>query len=296
MKAELSQLIALQNADTNIRRLQAEIESIPERRAEIEKEFDQRAFEIRALEERRDGARKERARVEADILEQKQRAKRADRNLMAAKKPDEYTAAIREADAARKQISTFETQILEQMEISEQAEKDLAERAPEVEKLGAEMAESFKAFDEQAQVKQQQLESARVERERLMNELPKPISAMYKRIAARIRDGVAMAEARNGACTACYMALRPQVMADVRVFDEVGNPIRNANVKLESTRSDGFFCESWGDTNDRGMIALPPIHMGSLKLKVKAKGYRPQELDVPTSELNNPVRVTLKKK
>ncbi len=91
--------------------------------------------------------------------------------------------------------------------------------------------------------------------------------------------------------------------ADVRVFDEDGNPIRNAYVKLESTRSDvestrsdGFFCESWGDTNDHGMIALPPIHMGSLKLKVKAKGYRPQELDVPTSELGDPVRVTLKKK
>ena len=49
------------------------------------------------------------------------------------------------------------------------------------------MAESFKAFDEQARVKQQQLESARVDRERLINELPKPTSAMYKRIAARIR-------------------------------------------------------------------------------------------------------------
>ena len=84
--------------------------------------------------------------------------------------------------------------------------------------------------------------------------------------------------------------------ADVRVFDEKGNPIRNAYVKLESTRSDGFFCESWGDTNDRGMIALLPIHMGSLKLKVKAKGYRPQELDVPTSDLGDPVRLTLKKK
>ena len=39
MKAELAQLIALQNADTNIKKLQAEIESIPLRRAEIEKEF-----------------------------------------------------------------------------------------------------------------------------------------------------------------------------------------------------------------------------------------------------------------
>jgi predicted nucleic acid-binding Zn-ribbon protein len=221
VKAELAQLIALQNADTNIRRLQAEIESIPERRAEIEKEFDQRAFEIRALEERRDNSRHERTRLEAETFEQKQRAERADRNLMSAKKTDEYTAAIREADAARKQISTFETQILEQMEIADQAEKELQERAPEVEKLGADMAERFKGFDEQARVQQQELDRARAERERLLNELPKPMSALYKRISSRIRDGVAMAEARNGACTACYMALRPQIMADVRRGTEV---------------------------------------------------------------------------
>jgi hypothetical protein len=84
--------------------------------------------------------------------------------------------------------------------------------------------------------------------------------------------------------------------ADVRVFDEKGNPIRNAYVKLESTRTDGFFCESWGETDASGVIALLPIHMGSLKLKVKAKGYRPQELDVPADGLGDPVHVTLRKK
>ena len=84
--------------------------------------------------------------------------------------------------------------------------------------------------------------------------------------------------------------------ADVRVFDEKGNPIRNAYVKLESTRTDGFFCESWGETDADGIIALLPIHMGSLKLKVKAKGFRPQELDVPAEGLGDPVHVTLKKK
>ena len=84
--------------------------------------------------------------------------------------------------------------------------------------------------------------------------------------------------------------------ADVRVFDERGNPIRNAYVKLESTRTDDYFCESWGETDERGVIALLPIHMGSLKLKVKAKGYRAQELEVPAANLGEPVRVTLKKK
>ena len=221
MKAELAQLIALQNADKNIRTLQAEIESIPQRRAEIEREFDQRAFEIRAMEERRDAAFHERSGLEKEIFEQKQRAERADRNLMAAKKPDEYTAAIREADAARKQISALETQVLEQMEAFDTAEKELAERAPEVEKLRGEMQASFKTFDEQAKAKQEQLDQGRAEHERLLRELPKTTSTLYNRISARIRDGIAVAEARNGACTACFMALRPQIMADVRRGTEV---------------------------------------------------------------------------
>ena len=84
--------------------------------------------------------------------------------------------------------------------------------------------------------------------------------------------------------------------ADVRVFDESGNPIRNAYVKLESTRTDGFFCESWGDTDDRGTVALPPLHMGTLKLKIKAKGFKTQELEVPAESLSEPLRVTLVKK
>ena len=84
--------------------------------------------------------------------------------------------------------------------------------------------------------------------------------------------------------------------ADVRVRDENGNPIKDAYVKLESTRTDGFFCESWNNTDARGIAALLPIHMGNLKLKIKAKGYQSQELEIPFDQLGDPVRVTLKKK
>ena len=84
--------------------------------------------------------------------------------------------------------------------------------------------------------------------------------------------------------------------ADVRIVDENGNPVKDAYVKLESTRTDGFFCESWDNTNEHGIAVLPPIHMGTLKFKVKAKGYRTQQIEVPASSLNEPVRVTLVRK
>ncbi len=221
MKAELEHLIALQNTDTSIRRLQAEIEAIPNRRAEIEKEFDQRAFEIRALETKRDDAKAERIRLETEMAETRAQAERAERNLMSSQNEHEYTAAIREADAARKHISQLETQALEKMEIIEQSENALAERAPEVEKLRAEMGERLKAFEEQTSTQAGLLAARRAEREQLAASLPKAMSMLYNRIRARIRDGIAVAEARNGSCTACFMSLRPQVMAEVRRGDDV---------------------------------------------------------------------------
>jgi predicted nucleic acid-binding Zn-ribbon protein len=221
VKAELEQLIALQNADTSIRSLQAEIEAIPHRRAEVEREFDRRAFEIRALETRRDEARSERARLETEVLEQRVRAERAERNLMSSKNEHEYTAAIREADAARKQISQLETQILEKMESFDEAAGQLKEREPEIARMRAELDERIRALEEQARAQTEELASLRSKRERLLEGLPKNTSALYKRISARIRDGIAVAEARNGACTACFMSLRPQVMAEVRRGDEI---------------------------------------------------------------------------
>jgi predicted nucleic acid-binding Zn-ribbon protein len=183
--------------------------------------YDQRAFEIRALENRRDEARHTRARLEAEISDQRTRAERADRNLMSSKRQEEYTAAIREADAARKQISALETQILEQMELLEQAEALLTERADEIASLNSDREARLKTFDDETGVRAEKLAADRKTRNELVAALPKAMSQLYTRISARIRDGVAVAQARNGACMACFMALRPQAMAQVRRGDEI---------------------------------------------------------------------------
>lgn len=221
MKAELEQLIALQNADTSIRRLQAELESIPRRRAEIENEFDQRAFEFKALGQARDAARAARAQLEKELAEQRVRAEKAERDLMSSTNSKSYEAAIREADAAKKQIADLETKVLEQMEAGEAAEKSLAERESEFSSLLSEREARLHAFEEEARARAEEVEARRRERERLFASLPPGIKSQYQRIAARIRDGVAMAEARNGSCSACFIALRPQVMSEVRRGEQI---------------------------------------------------------------------------
>ena len=83
---------------------------------------------------------------------------------------------------------------------------------------------------------------------------------------------------------------------DLRVMDEAGNPVSGAYAELTSiwTRgTDREKCVSYGYTDDRGVIALPPIHMGTLNLEVKAKGYRTNKMPVALNSLGDPVRVTL---
>jgi hypothetical protein len=80
---------------------------------------------------------------------------------------------------------------------------------------------------------------------------------------------------------------------DLRVFDSQGQPVRGAQAKLTSKRSGGFLCETWNSTNADGVAVLPPLHVGSLKLVVKAAGYRTQTIELSPSALAQPVHVTL---
>lgn len=83
---------------------------------------------------------------------------------------------------------------------------------------------------------------------------------------------------------------------DLRIVDEDGNAVKGAYAHLESERTDGYFCESWNSSDERGVAVLPPLHMGKLTLKVKAKGYATQKIEVPLDSLSEPVRITLHKK
>jgi hypothetical protein len=83
---------------------------------------------------------------------------------------------------------------------------------------------------------------------------------------------------------------------DLRVVDQDGNPIEGVRADLQSKRAGGFLCESWNWTDARGVSVLPPLHMGKLTLKLSAKGYETQKIEIDAASLDQPVRIVLQKK
>ena len=83
---------------------------------------------------------------------------------------------------------------------------------------------------------------------------------------------------------------------DLRVVDQSGAPLKGVYAYLESVtrrNMEPFRCETWDWTDARGVAVPRPIHMGRLKLTLKAKGYQTQEIEVPPASLAEPVRVTM---
>ncbi|MET0752364.1 MAG: C4-type zinc ribbon domain-containing protein [Pyrinomonadaceae bacterium] len=216
MKAELEKLIDLQITDTNIRRLKIAIDTADERRAAIEQEFETHASSIREIQARRDKARAEHADLENKIADNKVHLERANRNLKHAQNQKEYETSMREADSFQKMITAFETQTVEKMTEIEEVEKVLEERAEEINSLESKRSAALAGFDKEITAFRKEFEKESAKRQEVFVTLPANLAAVYNRLTQRSRDGIAVAEVKNGACSACFMALRPQMQAEVR--------------------------------------------------------------------------------
>ncbi|MBA2378369.1 MAG: hypothetical protein H0V76_02195 [Blastocatellia bacterium] len=221
MRPELEKLIDLQKTDTNIRRLKNSVDTAEQRRAEIEQEFEQHAFSIREIQNRRDTLTAERGELEQSVSEYKTYLERADRNLKHSQNQKEYETAMREIDSFQRQIATFENQIVEKMTASEAVEKELTDRAEEIDSLDAKREETFASFDAELKTIKKELNAETAKRGKVFETLPAQLASVYNRMAQRSRDGIAVAEVINGSCSACYMALRPQMQVQVKRMDSI---------------------------------------------------------------------------
>lgn len=221
MKSELGTLVELQKTDTRIRQLNENIKTADERRAILEEEFEKHASSIREIQNKRDEARAKKAEHEASIAESKTGLERANRNLKVAEDSQMYEAAMREIDVLDKQISKYETGILECMETVEEAEKVLEERAEEVKNLDSDWEAKQAKFDKKLSKDKREFNKLTKERNAVSAEVSPRLAAVYNRLVTRSRDGIAVAEVIEEACSACFMKLRKQMVVDLRTTEGI---------------------------------------------------------------------------
>ncbi len=220
MNPELEKLIALQELDIQIKVLEREITDLPRRKSEIESQFNQFAAEYLSGVDQLNSAKHEHQQLEFDLRESEERLEKYKKDLMRVRNEKEYSTVLREIDLTKKSISGLETSTLERIEVIEKLEQEVRALSPQVEVKRTEfdqlLAESL-AENERLTGEANEL---RRHREELVVTLRNDLVGRYNRLV-ELRDGLALAEVRNGSCTSCFMAVRPQVYSDVRKGDEI---------------------------------------------------------------------------
>ena len=220
LNPELSQLLSLQEADLEIKRITEEITSLPARQQLIEGQFADSVKEHLDQLAELESTVASRARLEADLATENQKHEKFKADLMKARNEKEYATAVREIDASKKAISTFESDLIKHMERLETLEVDVKARSPEMESRRIEVDRQLEEIATAADRSQKQLDLLVADRANLYATLSGRVRAIYDRLS-RLRNGVVLAEARDYSCQACRMKIRPQVFNDIRRGEEI---------------------------------------------------------------------------
>jgi predicted nucleic acid-binding Zn-ribbon protein len=220
MHGDLERLIALQHIDTTASQARQKLAEAPER----EKSFDER---IAAAKERVADAKAKlaasqdaRRAIEKEVAVHQGRLSKYRDQAMAVKTNQEYHAIQHEMSHAQGEIKKYEDQVLELM-----VEAD--DLTATIKSADAALTAEQKTIDadrkrlqaEDAET-QKSLDALGAERAKLVGELDKRMLAIYDAAYAR-RQGIAVAEAKDGICTICHVRLRPQVFNEVRRNDAI---------------------------------------------------------------------------
>lgn len=219
MSPDLRLVLHLQDLDNQIRELQKEISALPKHIAEIEKTLDVHTRKWEADKAALQANQRERKSLEGDIQMQEQKVSRLRDQMMSAKTNEQYRAFQKEIEYCQNEIRKMEDRILALMEESEPLEANVrqAEAALKEERRRVEN-EKAAARERTAQDKRA-VEELQRQREEVVRQLTPAIYAAYEKIRAK-RGGIAVAEASDGRCSACHIALRPQFFQDLRRLEQ----------------------------------------------------------------------------
>ncbi len=220
MAPEVKLVVRLQDLDNRIEEVRREIVALPKHIAAIEKTLEGHVRKVEADRAALSANQRDRKQLEAEVQTREQKISKLKEQMMEARTNEQYRAFQHEIEYCEKDIRKIEDRILDLMSESERLEQNLkaAEAALGKEKQQVE-AEKQRARERTA-ADQKAFDELQKERQILVAELPPEIYSAYERIRKK-RKGQAVAEAVDGRCSACHLALRLQFYQDLRRCEKV---------------------------------------------------------------------------
>ena len=216
----LDTLKKAQRLDSEIHQAQGLLEEIPAKRAKLKAEMEFEKGRLHELEKSLKDIQVKLKDRELELSQKENQIKKLDGQLSQVKTNKEYAALQQEVASLKADNSLLEEGIIH---ILDEVDAAKDETRKEKEKLLL-IAKSFQGKDDEmvAQEKalQARLGEMQTQREEAVAQLPLDIRELYSRISFK-KEGVALAAVNGENCAACQMNLRPQLINEIRLGEQI---------------------------------------------------------------------------
>jgi len=219
MNPDLEKLVRLQRAESDLRRVEADLAEAPKRKTALDARLAEEKARLDGAREAIAASQKARRQLEGDLQDLEAKRSRYKGQLMEVKTNKEYTAMLHEIEGVERDIKAREDVILEEMEKAEGLAVEVKREEADFKAVEAEARKSQAELDAATARLQASAGQLRGERDAVAASVPEDARELYARVAKQRGSG--LAEARDGMCQACHVRMRVQIWVEVRKNEQL---------------------------------------------------------------------------
>jgi len=204
-------MLELQRLDQLTATLRAELEGMPKRLRDADTKLTGERNALAAAKEALTQALGQRKKLELDVDQWRERAKKYRAQSSSVKTNEAYKALQQEIATAEAEASKGEDRVLEQMMAVEEAERRVKRLEAELKESEQVIAAEKQQIEEQFAEKKKSWETATAERKATGKRIPADLFDLYERVAKK-HPASAMAQVRDSQCRACGVRVLPHTI------------------------------------------------------------------------------------
>ena len=214
MLPDIENLLKLQDADKEIRRLQDEVAELPKRVAAIEQKLAGTKAELEKAQSAIKTDEAARRKFETAITDLRSKISKYRDQSLDVKTNEQYKALLHEIQFSEKEIAANEDKILELMVNADARDKEVKAAQAELKAETAEIEQEKEQARQRTAEDQKLLAEWNAKRNQIRTGVKEDLLWHYERVS-KFR-GTGISEVRDHKCMACQVMLRPQTYNDVR--------------------------------------------------------------------------------
>jgi len=217
---ELDKLISLQEIDLEIRGLMHNQQELPQTMRELAAKLAE--LQASAAEKQREleETKKQHRQLQQEMEMLDEGITRSRQRLMEIKDNIEYKAMLKEIAFKEDRKDQKETEILEILEQVEALTAALASLQEEIDIRQANLENVRAEVEAELAAQEAKITELQSQRQEIQEGIPAPLLKRYDFIREK-RQGIAVAEVRQGVCQACHMNLPPQKFIELQMDQEL---------------------------------------------------------------------------